>query len=119
MQETIATAREKKDMACLNYSLSWLYHFGKSHPEQMAEIRKKGALGSERETLAFLKAKAKETHMWSLLSTLLLSEAKFVLSNVCSSELRAFKAPLAKSHVGRQCLPGLRKCAQSSPSQHF
>lgn len=82
MQETISTARENNDMGCLNYSLSWLYHFGKSHPQEMAEVQQKGVLGSEKEALAFLKSKAKETNMWSLQSTSLLSEAKLALSNV-------------------------------------
>ena len=82
MQEAISTARENNDMGSLNYSLSWLYHFGKEHPEEMAEIQSKGVLGTEREALAFLKAKAKESNMWSLLSTTLLSEAKLSLSNV-------------------------------------
>ena len=87
MQETISTARENNDMGCLNYSLSWLYHFGKAHPEQIHEVQKKGMLGTDREALAFLKAKAKETSMWTLLSTSLLSEAKLALSNVCNMDL--------------------------------
>ena len=82
MQETISTARENKDMGCLNFSLSWLYHFGKAHPGQMGEVGKSGMLGTEREALAFLRAKAKESGMWSLLSTTLLSEAKIILTNV-------------------------------------
>lgn len=82
MQETISTARENNDMVCLNYSLSWLYHFGKAHPKEMAKVQEKGVLGTDKEALAFLKAKAKETNMWSLLSTSLLSEAKLALSNV-------------------------------------
>ncbi|KAI9824674.1 MAG: hypothetical protein M1819_000827 [Sarea resinae] len=81
MQETISTARENKDMGCLNFSLSWLYHFGKAHPGHMNEVGKAGVMGVEREGLAFLKAKAKEAGMWSLLSTSLLSEAKLGLSN--------------------------------------
>ncbi|MCJ1367712.1 Anaphase-promoting complex subunit 5 [Acarospora aff. strigata] len=81
MQETISTARENKDMGCLNFSLSWLYHLGKAHPGEMAEVGKSGMLGTEKEGLAFLKAKAKETGMWSLLSTTLLSEAKLLLTN--------------------------------------
>jgi anaphase-promoting complex subunit 5 len=60
MQETISTARENKDMDCLNFSLSWLYHFGKAHPGEMGEVGKSGILGTEKEGLAFLKAKAKE-----------------------------------------------------------
>jgi len=84
MQETISTARENKDMDCLNFSLSWLYHFGKAHPGEMGEVGKSGILGTEKEGLAFLKAKAKEAGMWSLLSTSLLSEAKLALTNVKS-----------------------------------
>ena len=82
MQETISTARENRDMACLNYSLSWLYHFGKAHPEEIGEIQKSGVLGTEKEALAFLKSKAKDANMWSLLSTCLLSEARLSLTNV-------------------------------------
>lgn len=82
MHETISTARENNDMGCLNYSLSWLYHFGKAHPEEMDDFREKGVLGTEKEALVFLKAKAKEASMWGLLSTSLLSEAKLALSNV-------------------------------------
>ena len=82
MQETIASARENNDMACLNYSLSWLYHFGKTHPPLMSEIQKRGMLGPEKEAVSFLKAKAKETGLWSLLTTSLLSEAKLTLAQV-------------------------------------
>jgi anaphase-promoting complex subunit 5 len=82
MQESISTARENKDMACLNYSLSWLYHFGKVYPDEVREIQKSGVLGTDKEALAFLKAKAKDTNMWSLLSTCLLSEASLAISNV-------------------------------------
>lgn len=82
MQETISTARENSDMGCLHYSLSWLYHFGKAHPEYLDQVQQRGVLGTDKEALTFLKAKAKETSMWSLLSTSLLSEAKLALSNV-------------------------------------
>ena len=82
MQETISTARENNDISCLNYSLSWLYHFGKAHPKEMDQVQKNGVLGTDKEALTFLKAKAKETNMWSLLSTSLLSEAKLALVNV-------------------------------------
>lgn len=82
MQEAISTAREHKDMNCLNFCLSWLYHFGKAFPNETHEIHKSGMLGTDKEGLAFLKAKAKESEMWSLLSTSLLSEAKLGLQNV-------------------------------------
>jgi anaphase-promoting complex subunit 5 len=76
MTETIATARENKDLACLNYSLSWFYQLGKSHPEELEQVKRTGVLGTDKEALAFLKAKAKETGMWGLLGTSLLSEAR-------------------------------------------
>lgn len=82
MQEAIATARENKDVSCLNFCMSWLYHFGKAFPSEMKDIQNSGMLGSEVEALSFLKAKAKDAEMWSLLSTTLLSEAKLGLQNV-------------------------------------
>ena len=88
MKEATSVAREHLDVACLNYSLSWLYHFGKAHPGYMHQIQQKGILGTEKEVLHFLKAKAKETAMWSILSTALLSEARLYLSTV--SALRDF-----------------------------
>lgn len=81
MQETVSTARENKDMNCLNFSLSWLYHFGKSHPNVINDSDKANILGVEREGLAFLRVKAKESGMWSLWSSSLLSEAKMGLSS--------------------------------------
>ena len=84
MQETISTARERNDLGCLNYSLSWLYHFGKAHPECLDKFQEKGVLGNDKEALLFLKAKAKETSMWSVLSTSIISEGSLTLSNVSS-----------------------------------
>ena len=85
MHETISTARENNDITCLNYSLSWLYHFSKTHPQCLPEIKRRGVLREDTETLAFIKTKAKETCSWSLVSTALLSEAKLALSNVSIS----------------------------------
>lgn len=82
VQEAVAIARESHDMNCLNFCMSWLYHFGKAFPEQMREVQNSGMLGNEKEGLAFLKAKSKETDMWSLLSTTLLSEAKLEMQHV-------------------------------------
>ena len=79
MQEAIATAREAKDTTCLNFCMSWLYHFGRAFPAHMKTIRERGILGSETEGLAFLKSRARDAEMWSLLSTSLLSEAKLGL----------------------------------------
>jgi anaphase-promoting complex subunit 5 len=81
MQETVSVARENKDMGCLNFSLSWLYHFGKAHPKVINESGKTNMLGVEREGLVFLRTKAKEAGMWSLWSSALLSEAKIGLSS--------------------------------------
>lgn len=80
MQETVSTARENKDMGCLNFSLSWLYHFGKAHPTIINSADKTNMLGIEREGLTFLRVKAKESGMWSLWGSSLLSEAKMGLS---------------------------------------
>jgi anaphase-promoting complex subunit 5 len=85
INETIATARENQDMSCLNFSLSWLNHMSKAYPKQMKGAGYMGMLGSERDGLTFLKAKAKESKMYSLLSSTLLNEAKLGLSNVRGS----------------------------------
>lgn len=79
MTEAISTARENRDVHCLNYCMSWLYHFGRSFPAQMAKVKETGILGNEREGLQFLKSRAKEAEMWTLLSTTTLSEAKISL----------------------------------------
>ncbi|KAH8703923.1 putative anaphase-promoting complex subunit Apc5 [Talaromyces proteolyticus] len=81
MQEAISIARESHDMDCLNFCMSWLYHFGKAFPEEMGDVQSTGMLGGEKEGLAFLKAKARESESWGLLSTTLLSEAKLELQN--------------------------------------
>lgn len=81
MLETVSTARENKDMACLNFALNWLYHFGKAHPSIVCGAKTTNMLGVEREGLAFLRIKAKETGMWTLWSSSLLSEAKLGMSN--------------------------------------
>src|ERR1700712_2203599 len=81
MLETVSTARENKDMACLNFALNWLYHFGKAHPKIIAGTDSTSMLGVEREGLSFLRTKAKETGMWTLWSSSLLSEAKLGMSS--------------------------------------
>lgn len=82
MNETIATARENQDISCLNFSMSWLDHLSKAYPKELERAGYAGMLGSEREGLAFLKAKAKEMKMWNLVSSTILSEAKATLSTV-------------------------------------
>jgi anaphase-promoting complex subunit 5 len=82
MNETIATARENQDTNCLNFSLSWLNHLSKAYPKEMKRAGYVGMVGSEREGLQFLKAKAAETKTWNLFSSSLLSETKLLLSAV-------------------------------------
>lgn len=81
MLETVSTARENKDMACLNFALNWLHHFGKAHPSIINAAESSNMLGLEREGLTYLRIKAKDTGMWTLLSSTLLSEAKLGMSN--------------------------------------
>ncbi|KAI1211931.1 anaphase-promoting complex subunit 5-domain-containing protein [Annulohypoxylon truncatum] len=81
MLETVSTARENRDMTCLNFALNWLFHFGRAHPEVTKELESNSMLGTGKESLAFLRSRAKETGMWSLWSSALMSEAKMCLSN--------------------------------------
>ncbi|KAI1814579.1 anaphase-promoting complex subunit 5-domain-containing protein [Poronia punctata] len=81
MLETVSTARENRDMTCLNFALNWLFHFGRAHPEVTQELESKTQLGGGKESLAFLRTRAKETGTWTLWSSALLSEAKMCLSN--------------------------------------
>ncbi|KAI0547595.1 anaphase-promoting complex subunit 5-domain-containing protein [Xylaria curta] len=80
MLETVSTARENRDMTCLNFALNWLFHFGRAHPEVTQELESKSQLGTGKESLAFLRSRAKETGTWSLWSSALMSEAKMCLS---------------------------------------
>lgn len=80
MLETVSTARENRDMTCLNFALNWLFHFGRAHPEVTQELESKSQLGTGKESLAFLRNRAKETGTWSLWSSALMSEAKMSLS---------------------------------------
>lgn len=81
MLETVSTARENRDITCLNFALNWLFHFGRAHPEVTRELESNSMLGTGKESLAFLRSKAKETGMWTLWSSALVSEAKMTLSN--------------------------------------
>lgn len=87
INETIATARENQDMTCLNFSLSWLNHMSKAYPKQMKGAGYMGTLGSERDGLIFLKAKARESRMYPLLSATLLNESKLCMATVSNSEV--------------------------------
>jgi anaphase-promoting complex subunit 5 len=98
MLETISTARENKDNPCLNFALNWMYHFGKAHPNIIKGTESTNMLGVEREGLAFLRIKAKETGMWTLWSSSLLSEAKLGMSNG-ESVASIFENILKSSHL--------------------
>jgi anaphase-promoting complex subunit 5 len=98
MLETISTARENKDNPCLNFALNWMYHFGKAHPNIIKGTESTNMLGVEREGLAFLRIKAKETGMWTLWSSSLLSEAKLGMSNG-ESVATIFENILKSSHL--------------------
>jgi anaphase-promoting complex subunit 5 len=94
INETIATARENQDMTCLSFSLSWLNHMAKAYPKQMKGVGYMSMLGTERDALTFLKAKAKEAKMYNLLSATLLNEAKLSLTTVCGSHSRVWMLEL-------------------------
>ncbi|KAF7905920.1 hypothetical protein EAF00_000199 [Botryotinia globosa] len=117
MLETVSTARENKDMACLNFALNWLYHFGKAHPNIIESSGSTSMLGVEKEGLAFLRIKAKESGMWTLWSSSLLSEAKLTLSNG-ESVASAFEGILKSSHLvtekGMKSMMGPQTAMQSS-----
>ncbi|RKF64418.1 Anaphase-promoting complex subunit 5 [Erysiphe neolycopersici] len=98
MLETVSIARENKDMACLNFALNWLYHFGKIHPNITASISSTNMLGAEREGLAYLRIKAKESEMWTLWSSSLLSEGRLGLSNGESVAI-VFENIIKSSHL--------------------
>lgn len=79
MDEAIAASRDNKDMACLNFSLSWLQHFHDVYGREIDHPNQHRLLGTDAEGLAFLKDKARETKMWSVLATALLDEARLFL----------------------------------------
>lgn len=76
MLETIATAREKKDQSCLNFALNFFYNFSLQHPHLVEDLESGTVSTTGRETLAFLRVKAKEMGMWSTWSSALLNEAR-------------------------------------------
>ncbi|ROW07174.1 hypothetical protein VPNG_07391 [Cytospora leucostoma] len=76
MLETIATAREKKDQSCLNFALNFFYNFSLQHPHLVEDLESSTVSATGRETLAFLRVKAKEMGMWSTWSSALLNEAR-------------------------------------------
>jgi anaphase-promoting complex subunit 5 len=81
MLEAITTAKENRDTTCLNFALNWFAHFARSHPNLIKEVADSSMLGSGKESLVFLRAKAKETGLWILWISALLSEANLSLSS--------------------------------------
>lgn len=98
MLETVTTARENKDMACLNFALNWLFHFNKAHPNIINAADSPNMLGAEREGLEFIRLRAKESGMWTLWCSSLLSEAKMNMSNGESIAM-AFENLMQSSHL--------------------
>ncbi|TDZ48450.1 Anaphase-promoting complex subunit 5 [Colletotrichum trifolii] len=98
MLETVSTARENRDMTCLNFALSWLFHFGRAHPDLVRDLEADSLLGTAKESLSYLRVKAKETGMWTLWSSVLLSEAKLGLANG-ESVATAMELMVRSSHL--------------------
>ncbi|KAF4427993.1 anaphase-promoting complex subunit 5 [Fusarium austroafricanum] len=98
MLETVSTARENRDMTCLNFALNWLFHFGRAHPDLVRGLESNSMLGTGKESLAFLRVKARETGMWTLWSSVLLSEAKLGLLNG-DSVATSFESIVRSSHI--------------------
>ena len=80
MLETVAVAKEFFDNCGLDFALNWLYHFGRAHPRFAGEIAAKSMMGSARENLAYVRVSARETGMWTLWMSALLSHTKMYLA---------------------------------------
>ena len=117
MLETVSTARENRDIVCLNFALNWIYHFGKTHPTVLADLDSTNMLGTEREGLSFLQIKAKETGMWNLWCSSLLSDAKLGMING-ESVGTAFENITKSSHIAVEknlkCMTGPLMAMRSS-----
>ncbi|KAJ4308829.1 APC5 protein [Fusarium piperis] len=98
MLETVSTARENRDMSCLNFALNWLFHFGRAHPDLVRDLVSHSMLGTGKDNLTFLRVKSKETGMWTLWSAVLLSEAKLGLING-DSVAAAMESMVRSSHI--------------------
>ena len=80
MDETIGTARENKDTACLNFSLSWLYHFRTVFGAKGALHANQVLADSDSKSLAFLRARAFDSKMWVVATSTVLSQARLAVS---------------------------------------
>ena len=80
MHESISVARENKDTACLNFSLSWLHHF-RTVFNQNEVIQEEGLLSAfPSNSLSLLKTRAIDSKMWAVASSTMLSEARVMLA---------------------------------------
>lgn len=71
----------------MNFALSWLMYLRQAHPSLGTSAFQHAVgldanNGSGQDEIAFLKAKARDSKHWSLLSSTLLEEAKLEMCNV-------------------------------------
>lgn len=93
IQESIDTARENKDHACLNYALSFLTEFQRKEAESIA-----GQSISDEQVLNYLSLKTKETKMVHLQAMTFLAEARKVLLEEAMID-KAFEMVLKSSSL--------------------
>ena len=117
MNEAIGTARENKDMSCLNFCLSWLYHFRTIHGRAIEGGGAGSLLGPENESLAFLKSKTQDGKLPNIHSTTLLNEARLSLAKGQGPQI-AFERVYEASHLNLthdlKSLEGSKLLVQSS-----
>lgn len=80
MNESIAAARENKDTACLNFSLSWLHHLQTVFNFDRVSGGEGPLADSSSSSLAYLRHKALDGRMWAVASSTMFSEARLSLS---------------------------------------
>ncbi|KAG5437418.1 hypothetical protein PCANB_000849 [Pneumocystis canis] len=102
IQESIDTARENKDHACLNYALSFLIEFQRKDAEGIT-----GQSVSDEQVLNYLLLKTKETKMVHLQAVTFLAEARRALLEEAMID-RAFEMILKSSNLALEsCSMGL------------
>ena len=112
MDECIATARENQDTGCLNFALSWLLYLRQAHPDTNTAsfenlARLVGGGNSEQDEIAFLKAKARDSKHWPLMSSTLLEEAKLDMYSVSSFTGETYGPALTEEKSGRKLCQSL------------
>lgn len=80
MIEAASAAKENRDTPCLNYTLMWLFHFGKANPQLVKKLYRTsaltGVLNSTHRILAYLRIRSRQVRNPAMWSSALLSEAK-------------------------------------------